>query len=49
MAQRPDDGDAALAEAHVHGVVDDGGEGVAGERGEEDERDDGVGEGVVLF
>lgn len=35
-----DDGDAALAEAQVDGVVEEGGGGVADERGEEDEGDD---------
>ena len=42
-------GDAPLPKFHVHQVVEDAGEGVAGERGEEDEGDDGVAEVVVLF
>jgi hypothetical protein len=49
MAEGGDDGDAALAEIDVHLVVDGGGDGVAGEGGEEDEGDDGVGELVVFF
>jgi hypothetical protein len=43
------DGDAALSEADVHVVVEDGGEGVAHEGGEEDQGNDGVGEGVVFL
>lgn len=43
------DGDAALAERHMDAGVSEGGDGVAGEGGEEDEGDDGVGEVVVLL
>jgi hypothetical protein len=49
VAERCKDGNAALPEAHMHAVVDDGGESVAEEGGEEDQGDDGVGEIVVGF
>lgn len=43
------DGDAALAEAHVDAGVCEGGDGVAGEGGKEDEGNDCVGEIVVFL
>jgi hypothetical protein len=47
VAYRGHDGDAALAETAVDAGVGEGGKGVACEWGQEDERDDGVVEGVV--
>lgn len=43
------DGDPELAEVHVDPVDEEGGEGVAGEWGEEDAGDDGVGDVVVCL
>ena len=48
VADGTEDGDAALAEFHVDGVVEQRGQVVADERGEEDQRDDGVAQPVVL-
>lgn len=47
MAGRADARDAALAQVHVHPVVGCGGGGVSHKGAEEDERDGGIGEGVV--
>ena len=47
VAERSGDADAALAKLHVNLRVEDGGRGVAGERCQKDERDDGVIEVVV--
>lgn len=43
------DGDAALAPEHVDAGVGEGGDRVAGEGGQEDERHRGVGEVIVAF
>jgi hypothetical protein len=42
VAERTHESDAALTEFHVDRIVDEGGQSVADEWREEDERDDGV-------
>ena len=49
VTDRGHDGNAALPKLHVDASVREGGNGVAGKGGQEDERDDGVTEIVVVF
>lgn len=49
MAAGSEDGDSSLAKLHVDCIIQDGGQGVANEGRQEDERDDSIGEVVIGF
>jgi hypothetical protein len=49
MCHRPGDGDSTLPKTMMYPVVEKGRDGIAEEWGQEDQRDYGVGDAVVLF